>query len=330
MRWASVVVHGVALALALAAAAGSWVTQPTGDRAERLPVWELDPDAITGGVYADAERRVSLTLRQQGDQPAIPWVTVELLAPAPPKEPSEQAGDFRGNERGAELLRGLARPLSRYRLPADAASDLGALGLQPCAARLVLELRQGSARELCVGGSVFGSGGRYLRALPAGDVFVVPPEPFLHLQRAASRLQDRRLLPKLTAREARVELTWAQGQRVLRRSAGGGWSVGEEEARDSTNKRSKRPAATWIAGLDALRLASYLPTSTPAPSGRAALEVQVTAPGAKPGWLRLYGAADGEAGPWVAASSHTLERLVRVPRWRAQELLEGLSRLEAP
>ncbi len=249
-------------------------------------------------------------------------------APSTP-EPTPSSTDFRGNEMAEALLRELARPLSRYRLSPSGPQQLAELGLAPCETRIVLETAGGGREELCAGGTVFGSGGRYVRRLPAGPVLVIPPEPFLRLRAARARLRDRTVLPRAVADANQVEVTSGGGRWLLRRSAGGKWTTGPRRAAGGRAQRGADEGGAWIRTLRNLRLSEYLPSSVPPPTRPATLSVRASGGALADAevWLRLYRSGRGDAETYTAVASHTLGRVVSVPRWRASEAFEGLRSL---
>lgn len=180
-------------------------------------LWDVDVGEIESVRYeADGGRLV--IEREEDEMGEFFWASLLLAAPESSASSSPAPVEFLVGEEGERLLNALASP--------EALRDLGIVEeqqgreyrLDPAIARLTLNLRR-AQRQLDVGTVDTESGGRYVREIGSGRVYVIPA-PLVGVIEAANRaLPELRPHAFLLAQVAKVVVRTSRGERTMTRSA---------------------------------------------------------------------------------------------------------------
>ena len=203
--------------LLLAAAVAAYLTWARSDAQPGVPgsilLWSVDPADVTSVAYDIPGKRVVLEQRED-DGGRYLWATVVAdSAGAAPDTTQFLVGD-----QTEALLREMAEPRALRELGAVDAAREEEYGLQGAESSLEVSF-DSETRRLLVGGTVFGTGDRYVKDEADGEVYVLPGLTLTSLGDAQNALLERRLHAFDPALVATVNVVTPRGERAMRRVA---------------------------------------------------------------------------------------------------------------
>lgn len=317
MRLAAV--HGVLLLLALAFAYQTWTRQEATDTEGSVTLWKGDPEQVTSVTYEYDGRRVLVERRRDDAGPYLWGVFTREAEPSPTQHTvGEQAAGgvtAGGASETAASAPGPAKvdtTLFQAGLEAErvfesvaslrALRDLGVVddarkgeyGLADATARLVVNFRT-RTRELVVGGSVYGSGDRYVLNPENGRTYVLSGELVRSLAGADVTLQERRLHAYEPDRVASVTLRTAKGERTRLRTGGERFGPSTWASPDSPDQPDQT-FGNFMQRLEQLWISEFAPGLDPASLVSVVRADYLDAKGRPLGYLELFRKASSEGG----------------------------------
>ncbi|MBI4538931.1 MAG: DUF4340 domain-containing protein [Gemmatimonadetes bacterium] len=271
------VVHALLLAAALAFAYQTW-TRDTSARtvAGLATLWERSPNEIAAVSYQADDKTVVVERRSAGEGEFLWGTSFARRRPfaaaaqpagadtAPGAKPAEtvDTSEFLVGEEGKRLFEELAT--------LRAVRDLGVVedtarrreyGLVEPTGRIVIQFRD-EARELEVGGDIYGSGDRYVLEPQSGRTYVVSGSLIRLAEAGDLTLMERRLHAFEADKVATVRVRSSTRERTMQRS--GGQQFGSSVwTRPETPDQPDQTFANFMQRLEQLWISGYATTLDP-------------------------------------------------------------------
>lgn len=333
--------HAVLLALALAFAYQTWSREEAIGPGGLVTLWKGDAQDITSVVYEYDGRRVLLERRRDETGPFLWGVfTRETASPAVQQAvggaaeggaaaaPDTAAGApgtarvdttlFQAGLEAERVFESLAslRALRDLGVADDARK--GDYGLAGGTARLTANFG-GRARELVVGGSVYGSGDRYVLDPVSGRVYVVAAQLVRSLEGADVTLQERRLHAYEPDRVASVVLRTAKGERRMLRTGGERFGPSTWASPDTPGEPDQT-FGNFMQRLDQLWISEFAPGLEAATLVSVVRADYLDARGGPLGYLELFRKPDPQGG----VEYYLKTELLRLPAKTYEGLAEAV------
>lgn len=311
MRLAAV--HAVLLVLALAFAYQTWTREETNSTEGSVTLWKGEADQIASVNYEYDGRRVLVERRRDEMGPYLWGVfTREATSPAAQQAVGGQAPGVADTAMSAAGAARVDTTLFQAGLEAErvfeslaslrAFRDLGVVddarkgdyGLAGATARLVVNFRT-RARELVVGGSVYGSGDRYVLNPENGRTYVIAGQLVRSLEGADVTLQERRLHAYEPDRVASVTLRTAKGERTMLRTGGEGFGPSTWASPDTPDQLDQT-FGNFMQRLEQLWISDFAPALDPATLVSVVRADYLDAKGRSLGYLELFRKPSSEGG----------------------------------
>jgi hypothetical protein len=225
------VIHGALLVVALVVAYQTWTRDKSAKPVRaNVTLWGGAP-ADVESITLTGENKKTVVERRKDGAGAYLWGVVERTTkPLKPKDavssedapptPVTTVREFPVGEEGDKLVEKLA--------PLQAVRDLGALqdaqkkdfGLEQPKDKLVVKVA-GKARELVLGGRVYGGDDRYVLEPTSNHVFVIPADVLRPLESADGSLRERKVHAFEKDEVAQVVLKTPSAEKALVRGGEG-------------------------------------------------------------------------------------------------------------
>jgi hypothetical protein len=160
----------------------------------------------------------------------------------------------------------------------------------------------GKEHVLSVGGNTPGSGERYAKYGPTGEVFAISGDLMQGLQYADTRLMEREFHAFDDDTVTRIRLTKGSKSRELVRVAGkeNAW------ADAATPTKPDESVVNWMSKLQRARIVDYVEAPNPPPGPDSmSVRLEYFVGSKNVGFLELYKLRPGPEGEYVARSEHT-------------------------
>lgn len=360
----STIIYAVSFLLAMGAAYASWTHEPEGAVDEGVVLLNVKPEELARVEYSGEDFRATLELQEDergrfawveterqtpkrrapdphdphghgdphdhedphGHDEADPAAATEGEGEGDEPDVETTTASFKAGTAGDQLVEDLApfRVVRRLEVPADRLAEFGFGDPETPPSKLTLTAVDGRSLELEVGSSGYGRRNVYVRNAEDGQIYVAKKTVVDPLERADTRLPDKRLFGFERADVERVtiatgELSLPLVQRNREDAAAARWTGPDsDEPRES--------AQNWLDKVFRLRATEYVPEA-----GKTldlAFSVKFSPEDDEPLVLQVFRGAGDDGEPAFFAKSEFTRGLVKLSAPIATDIVEDLATLE--
>ncbi len=327
MTHRSTLAYGAVFLFLMAAAYASWTHEEEPGSDEGVVLLDAGPDDVESVRFEGEDLEATLEVRTD-DLGRYAWVTTTRTIAAAGPDPSAPSGagatrrqEFKAGTTGDQLLEDLA-PLEVVRELEVTDKDLEEFGLDDPKGKLVVSAG-GKEVELEIGAPGYGHRNVYLRDAETKKVYVAKKTMINPLERADTRLPDKRLIEFERGDVAGVEIV----------SGGTSLELVQKNREDAAAARWTPPgsdesvetAQNWLDKVFRLRANGYVPAKeTPSPL-EPAFSVHFRPAEGKPVRLEVLRSQTPDGEPAYFAKSQFTRGLVELSAPIASDVVEDLA-----